>query len=470
MSADRLLIRGGVVLSVDPDIGELPEGDVLIEDGVIAAVGPALQVEDADVIQAASHIVMPGFVDTHRHTWQAPLRNIASDWSLFHYLTGLHFGLSGHFRPEDTYAGNLLGTLEAVDAGITTLLDWSHNLKTPDHADAAIAGLRDSGARAIFAHGGGAPEWKVIPPNELPHPEDARRVREQYFSSDEGLVTMALAIRGPQFTTKEVARRDWEMANDLGLRITVHVGDGELGKTRPIEWLNDEGLLNDRTTYVHCNTLGDDELRMIADSGGTASVAADVEMQMGHGWPATGRLMDAGIRPSLSIDVCSSTGGSMFSLMRSALGMQRALDNAALDAAGGTLSGGERLRLSCRDVIEFATIEGARACGLDHKVGSLTPGKAADVILIRTDTLGMTPLNHPAGALVYNAHIGLVDTVLIGGKVVKRGGVLVEADAERAKRLALETREHLLDEALKNPSISDIAVGGSWIPRMEATV
>lgn len=160
----------------------------------------------------------------------------------------------------------------------------------------------------------------------------------------------------------------------------------------------------------------------------------------------------------------------MFSLMRSALGMQRALDNAALDEAGGTLSGGEQLRLSCRDVIEFATIEGARAAGLDHRIGSLTPGKDADVILIRTDTIGMTPLNYPAGAIVYNAHIGLVDTVLIAGEVVKRDGLLAQADAARARRLALETREHLLDEALKNPTISDIALGGDWIPKVEAPV
>jgi 5-methylthioadenosine/S-adenosylhomocysteine deaminase len=150
-----------------------------------------------------------------------------------------------------------------------------------------------------------------VPPNELPHPDDARRVRSEHFSCDDALVTMALAIRGPQFTTREVARHDWALANDLDLRITVHVGDGEFGKTGPISWLASEGLLNDRTTYVHCNTLTDDELRLIADSGGTASVAADVEMQMGHGWPATGGLLEVGVRPSLSIDVCSSIGGSM---------------------------------------------------------------------------------------------------------------------------------------------------------------
>jgi 5-methylthioadenosine/S-adenosylhomocysteine deaminase len=158
MATDRVLIRNGHVVSVDPEIGDLPSGDVLIEGSTIAAVGPGLEAGGCEVIDATDCIVIPGFVDTHRHTWQAPLRNIAADWSLFHYLAGLHPGLSGHFRPEDTYAGNLLGAVEAVDAGITTLLDWSHNLKTPQHSDAAIAGLRDAGGRAIFAHGGGAPE------------------------------------------------------------------------------------------------------------------------------------------------------------------------------------------------------------------------------------------------------------------------------------------------------------------------
>jgi 5-methylthioadenosine/S-adenosylhomocysteine deaminase len=466
MASQRLLVANGYVVSVDPEIGDLASGDVLIEGSTISAVGPDLQAGDCEVIDATDCIVIPGFVDTHRHTWQAPLRNIAADWSLFHYLAGLHSGLSGHFRPEDTYAGNLLGAVEAVDAGITTLLDWSHNLKTPQHADAAIAGLRDAGGRAIFAHGGGALEWQVVPPNELPHPDDARRVRAEHFSSDDAPVTMALAIRGPQFTTRAVARHDWALANDLDLRITVHVGDGEFGKTGPISWLASEGLLNDRTTYVHCNTLTDDELRLIADSGGTASVAADVEMQMGHGWPATGRLLEVGVRPSLSIDVCSSIGGSMFSLMRTVLGTQRALDNAAADAAG-IPAGSEAPRVTCRDVLEFATIEGARACGLEDRVGSLTPGKQADVVIVRADGVAMRPLNNAVGALVYNAHVGLVDTVLVAGRAVKRNGVLLDDAGARARRLAEETRDHLLDEALKDPKISDIALGGMWFPEME---
>jgi cytosine/adenosine deaminase-related metal-dependent hydrolase len=467
MPSQRLLIRNATVISVDPEIGDLSNADVLVEDGAIAAVAPGLPVEDAEVIDATDCIVMPGFVDSHRHTWQAPLRNIASDWSLLHYLAGLHSGLSGHFRPQDTYAGNFHGSLEAIDAGITTMLDWSHNLKTPEHADAAIAGLKDAGGRSIFAHGGGAEGWSPVPENPNPHPQDVRRIRHEYFSSDDGLLTMALALRGPQFTTKEVARQDWALAGELDVPITVHVGDGDFGRTGPLRWMHAEGLMNDRTTYVHCNTLGDDELELIADTGGSASIAADVEIQMGHGWPATGRLLAVGVRPSLSIDVCSSTGGSMFALMRTALGVQRGLDNAAADEAGMPL-GSVAPKVTCRDVIEFATIEGARACGLGDRTGSLTPGKRADIIILRADGIGMTPLNNPTGALVYNAHNGLIDTVIVDGKIRKRGGVLLGDGAARSRRLAEETRDYLTNEALNDPHISDITLGGTWFPTLAA--
>lgn len=468
MSNQRKLIRGGTVITVDRAIGDLQTGDVLIEDGVITAVAPSIEASgDVEVIDATGHIVLPGFIDTHRHTWQAPVRNIGSDWSLFHYLAGIHTGLSKHYRPEDTYAGNLLGTAEALDAGVTTLLDWSHNLATPDHADGAIAGLRDSGARTVFAHGGGAAGWSPVPGNTTPHPaDDVRRVREQYFSSQDGLSTMAIAIRGPQFTTEEVALHDWAIARELDLRVTVHVGDGELGKTRPIEWMKANGLLDDRTTYVHCNTLGDDELAMIAASGGTASIASIVEMQMGHGWPATGRLMEAGVRPSFSVDVCSAVGTDMFSQMRTTLVTQHAIDNAALEASGGTLSGGELLKISSRDVLEFATIEGARACGLDSVTGSITPGKQADILLLKADGLGMFPLNNPVAAVVYNAHPGLVDTILVAGRVVKRDGRMVDFDLDRAKALVNATREHLLNKAADDTGISDCSFDGTWIPRV----
>jgi len=459
--ADRTLIEAGTVLTMDPELGVLEPGQILVEDGKIAAVGSDLGVSDAEVISMPEAIALPGFVDTHRHTWQAPLRLLASDWTLGHYLMGIHSGFSKHFRPEDTYAGNLIGTLEALDSGITTLLDWSHNLATPDHTDAAIEGLKDSGARAIFAHGSGAEQWSNLP-SPVPHSDDVKRLREQFFSSDDQLVTLAMALRGPQFATKEATLQDYRLAKEVGTRITVHVGDGEWGKSRPIEWLRDNDLLADDVTYVHCNTLGDDELQMIADSGGTASVAADVELQMGHGWPATGRLLDHGIRPSLSIDVCSSNGGDMFGAMRSTIASQRGRDNGAAEEAGIALV--EQLRLSCKDVVEFATVQGARACGLDDKVGSLTPGKQADLILISTDTLSLTPMNNPWGAIVYAAHPGNVDTVMVGGRIVKRDGKLLDADVEHVRRLALETRDYLLAQAPDDPAIADAKLGGDWTP------
>ena len=452
--ARRTLIKGGTVISVDPAVGDFETGDVLIENGAIAAVGANLEAGDAEIIDATDRIVMPGLIDTHRHTWQALFRNIGSDWTLAHYFTGLHGTMSQLYRPEDTYAGNLIGTLEALDGGITTLLDWSHNLNTPEHSDAAIAALQETRSRVIFAHGCGFAHW--APVSSLAHDEDIRRVADQYFSSDDQLVTLAMAPRGNQFATLEVTEHDYKLAQELSIRITCHAGDGEWGKGRPIAQLHERGLLDSTQTYVHCNSLADDELAMMADAGCTASISPDIELQMGHGWPATGRLLEAGVRPSLSIDVCCSNGGHLFGTIRATIGTQRGFDQAA---AGGGLT---ELRLTCRDVLEFATIEGARAVGMDSKIGSLTPGKRADVILLRTDNFGMTPLNNPVGAVVYNAHPGLVDTVLVDGEVVKRDGTLVGVDVARVRRLAVESRDDILRRA---DGANGARLGGDWIPK-----
>jgi 5-methylthioadenosine/S-adenosylhomocysteine deaminase len=212
-------------------------------------------------------------------------------------------------------------------------------------------------------------------------------------------------------------------------------------------------------TFVHCNSLADDELAMMADAGASASVSPDIELQMGHGWPATGRLLDAGIRPSLSIDVCASNGGHLFGTMRATIGTERGFDNAQARERGE--SSVSRMELTCRDVLEFATIEGARACGMDRRIGSLTPGKRADVIVVRADSFGMTPLNNPVGAFVYNAHPGLVDTVLVDGEVVKRDGVLLGVDAARVRRLAIESRDDIMRRA---DGQAGARIGGDWIP------
>ena len=460
MPESRLLIRCGTVVTLDPDIGQLESAEILVERDAIAAIGTDLGVSDAEVIEAPRSVAIPGFVDTHRHTWQAVIRGIAADWVHGHYMTGIHNGLSQHFRPEDTYAGNLLGTLEALNSGITTLVDWSHNLATPDHADAAVQALFDSGSRAVFAHGGGAPQWRD-PPSAVPHPDDARRVRDTYFTGDDQLVTMAMALRGPQFTTKQVSLDDFGLARDLGLRITVHVGDGEWGRSRPIEWCRDNDLLGDDITYVHCNTLADDELAMIAGSGGSASVAAPLELSMGHGYPATGRLLAVGVRPSLSIDVCTMVGGDMFSAMRATLMDDRARRHHLAAEQGRTV---ETLIPSTLDALEFATIEGARATGLGDRTGTLTPGKKADIVLISTDDPGMFPVNNPVGTLVYAGHPGVVDTVLVGGRVVKQAGKLVGHDMTALRARAEASRDRLFERTRLDPTVGDARPGGVWFP------
>jgi 5-methylthioadenosine/S-adenosylhomocysteine deaminase len=457
--AARKLIKGGTVISVDRTIGDLyPAGDVLIEGSKIAEVAPLIEVADAEVIDAADCLVMPGLVDTHRHTWQSLFRNIGSDWTLAHYFTGLHGTLSEQYGPEDTYAANLLGVLEALDSGITTLLDWSHNLATPAHSDAAIDAHCDSGARVVFGHGASYRHW--LPVSSLEHPaDDVRRLRAERFSSNDQLVTLCLAPRGNQFSTMEVTEHDWALADELALRISCHFGDGEWGKGRPIEKLAERNLLGPQMTFVHCNTLADDELALMATHGVSASVSPDIELQMGHGWPATGRLLDVGIRPSLSIDVCSSNGGHMFGTMRATIGTERGFDNERARQEGKPSV--DQMELTCRDVLEFATIEGARACGLDSHIGSLSPGKRADVIIVRADTFGMTPLNNPVGQFVYNAHPGLVDTVLVDGKIVKRAGAMVDVDVTRVRQLAIDARDNILVRAAGK---NGVCLGGDWIP------
>jgi 5-methylthioadenosine/S-adenosylhomocysteine deaminase len=454
----RRLIKNGTVVSLDPQVGDFPHADVLIEDDRIAAVGPDLGYVDAEIIDATGHVVMPGLIDTHRHTWQAFLRGIAADWTLGQYMTGLHLGLSGFFTADDTYAGNFVGAVEALDSGITTLLDWSHNVNVPEQSDAAVTALQDAGIRAVFAHGGGADMYQV--PSVVPHDQDIRRVRDQYFASDEGsLVTMAMALRGPQFATVDITEDDLALARELGLAVTMHAGDGEWGRSGPVRRLHARGLLGPDITYVHCNTLGDDELQLIADSGGMASIAPDIEMQMGHGWPATGRLMAVGIRPSLSIDTCVSNGGHMFGTMRVALATQRAIDNSEPGA-----SDRPAVSLTSQDVLSFATVDGARVCGLAERVGSLTPGKQADILLVRGDTLTLAPLNNPIGQIVYAAHPGLVETILVAGTVVKRGGTLVGDLGKRACRLATEHRDALFERACRSEKLADARVGGDWQP------
>ncbi len=440
MSSQRLFVRNGFVVSMDPAVGEIPNGDVLVEDGVIVEVGRGLEVGDAEEIDATGMIVLPGFVDTHRHTWQTPVRGVLPCCTLDHYFAVMLGSVGGHYRPEDVHIGDYAGALEALNAGITTMLDWSHINNTPDHADAAIQGLQDAGIRAVYAHGmptGG--EWWSL--SELEHPEDIRRIRDTYFSSDDGLLTLAMAARQPGNVTADVAKHDWALARDLGIMISVHVGMRlhNLHYT-PVKDMHDLGLMGPDVCYIHMTDLTDEELDFIAETGGRASVAPYVEMLMGHGRPPTGKLLQRGVRPSLSVDVVSSVPGEMFTQMRTALVYDRILE--FTDTPDDAFAP----KLTHRDVLEFATVDGARACGLDEKVGSLTPGKQGDVVLLKVDAINTAPVVDPIGSVVIFSDTSNVDSVFVAGTAVKRNGQLVGHDLNGVFRKLDESRNHILGE------------------------
>ena len=447
--ANRTLLQNGIVITVDRQLGNFWRADVLIEGTKIAAVGPDLGATDAEVIDASNMIVMPGLIDTHRHLWEGIFRNVSVDGILANYFPDVLGVLAPKYRPEDAYAGNLIGALGAIDSGITTLLDWSHIQNTPEHADATIHALQDSGIRAVFAYGNpntSLSDWWFN--SSLNHPEDVKRLKPKYFSSDDQLVTLALAPRGPCWTTMEVVRHDWALARELNIPITVHVGVGENGMWGGIKQMYEEGLLASDTTYIHCCTLTDDELKYIVDTGGQFSIATAVEMQMQHGMPPIDRILRLGSSLSLSVDVETNVPGDMFTQMRAAFQLQRALFNQRA-LYGGSFEG-ENL-LTARQALEFATIEGARANWLDHKTGSLTPGKEADIIMLSADRLNVFPLNDPIGAVVAGADTGNVDSVFIAGKAMKRNGQLLNADLNRARQLATESRDHVVAQANFTP-------------------
>ncbi|MBX6723782.1 MAG: amidohydrolase family protein, partial [Dactylosporangium sp.] len=390
----------------DPDLGDFAPGDVLIEDDRILSVGYDLDA-DAEVIDVTGRIVIPGFVDTHRHTWEAALRGCAPNATLDDYFVEILDSFAPLYRPEDVYASNLAGALECLNAGITTLVDWSHINNTPEHPDAAIQGLQEAGIRAQYAYGSAntslAAYWFdstiAIPA------EDVRRVRDTYFSSDSGLLTMALATRGPGFCVDDVVRAEWRLARELGLPITVHVAMGRLaGRFGMVKRLHDLGLLGPDTTYIHCCYFTDEEWQLVADSGGTISIAPQVEVQMGHGWPPVVKAMKYGLRPSLSIDVVTTVPGDMFTQIRAAFGAERARANAVFWEANEPASG----LLTARQMLEMATINGAHVAGLEDRTGSLTPGKKADVVVIDATALNMAPVHDPVSAVTLCADVSNV--------------------------------------------------------------
>jgi 5-methylthioadenosine/S-adenosylhomocysteine deaminase len=448
----KTLITNGIVLTLDKNVGNFYRANVLIEGAKIAAISPDLTAEGAEVIDASDMIVMPGFVDTHRHVREGILRNIGTDIPLegeASYQSFILNTLAPVFRPEDAYIGNLVGLYSAIDAGITTVLDWSHIQATREHGDAVIKALQECGLRAVFAYG--YPWWKDPDENQDGWIRD---IAKQYFSSKDQLLTLAVAPAGPEFTSLDIAQAQFALAREIGARITVHVGVGTAGKYGKLAEMGKKGLLRDDTTYVHCTTLSDEEIGMIADTGGTISISAPTEMMMGHGMPPIQKFLDHGLRPSLSVDAETNMPNDMFTQMRTVNSLQRSM----IFEKKLARKGGLPAFLTARDVLEFATIEGARANGLLDKTGTLTPGKQADLIMLRADLPNILPINDPISAVTWGMDTSNVDSVFVAGKALKRDGKLLNVDLGRLMQKAYHARDYVIAKSgVKIPTIQERA-------------
>ena len=434
----RILLKGGVVLTFDAATGDFEKADVLIEGKKIVAVQPNISAT-ATVIDASNMIVLPGFIDSHHHCYQGALRNIQTNGLLDDYSRDIVGEATPFYRPEDAYAGELISAVRALDAGITTVMDISQVSNSPEHSDACIKGLQDGGIRAVFAYARGfGPKAQ--------YPQDIERLQKRYFSSADQLLTLAM---GTQLTQEQ-----WAVARKVGVRIFTHVV-GRAACDTILKW-GQAGLMRADNVYIHATSASAEFMRKTADSGGSVSIAAPIEMTMRHGMPPLQLALDNGIRPSLSSDVETTMAADMFTQMRSVFTLQRAFVNERAIAGEKNLPA----MLTAREVIGFATVEGAKCTGLDRKVGTLTPGKEADVVMLRTDLPNVLPFNNAYGAIVAHMDTSNVDTVLVAGKVMKRAGKLIGVDMKHIAQLADRSRNYIVGKTGWPRSVLDTSRAG----------
>ena len=423
----RILLKGGTIVSMDPRLGDLAKGDLLIEGTKIAAVSPEIDSAGAQVIDALDTIIVPGFVDCHRHSWEAQLRRInPNSPTLADYMNATHLSFAKAYRPQDHYVGNYLTAMGCIDAGITCVIDNSHNSRSAAHSDAAIEALFDSGIRAVHASGPpGAGEW------DHQWPADLERLQNKYFSSTDQLVTLRMF--------SGLSRENWAVARKLGLRITTEFQGPQMAAM--LDPLAADKLVGPDNTFNHCGALPEKTWQILVDTGANLNVCprSDAQYALGEGICALQHAWDHGIKPGLSVDNETSYSADMFMEMRVALYLQRAM------AQNRKFSGDQNppKPLTVRDVLYCATTGGAHCAGLDDKIGSLTPGKEADVLMIRTDDINLYPSNNAVGTTVQAAERSNVDTVIIGGRVRKYRGQVVGLDMMSLKAMVEESRTHL---------------------------
>lgn len=447
----RTLIKSATIISMDDAIGDLATGDVLVEGSRIASVRPSIDLGsgagETEIVDGKDRIVIPGLINAHMHTWQTGLRGYAANWTLLEYFRRMHAGLATVFQPEDIHIATLVGALNQINCGTTTLVDWCHNNPTPDHTDAAVRGLVESGIRAAFFHGSPKPEPKPGEPHfsEVPHPRrEIERLLAGPLADRDGLVTLGLAILGPHYSTLDVAMHDFRMARELKLIASMHQGGGPAKTPGGWEKLIEAGLVGAGLNIVHGNDLPDDLLDPMVDLGVSFSVTPENEMIQGHGFPITGRLLKRGVRPTIGIDLESILSGDLFSAARVALSMQRSLDNAEQRKASGSIPA--TTTIPVREALRWITTEGARMLGRENQLGSLTPGKLADLVIINASDLNLHPVHDPVATVVMQTSLANIESVMIGGVWKKRNGRLLAEGLETKKELLAQSGRRLVQD------------------------
>ncbi|MFJ6658447.1 amidohydrolase family protein [Streptomyces sp. NPDC091377] len=436
----RVLFSGGTVVTMDPALGVIDGGDLLVEGDTITAVGRGLDAGDgAVVVDVGGAILVPGFVDTHRHAWQTQLRRIMPDVDdLGGYVTATLAGHARVYRPEDMYTGTRLAALSAIDSGITTMLDFSHNSRTREHTDAAIEALLATGIRGVHASmGPHFGDW------DRQWPGDLARVKDRYFSSDDQLLTLRLAalatdeIAGPLLAYGPGLART---AQELGIGVSVDAVFGTASSEAVLRWAANN-VLGPDVTLIHATGLTSDAWRAVGETGTTVALAPTSDAQIGleTAIPAVDEALAAGVRPGLSIDVEVALAGDMFTQMRALHAIQRMR---AVNAAYGTDR--QPARITTRDVLDFATLQGARTNGLAGLTGSLTPGKKADLLVVQAEDLNNMPLNDPIGTVVLGSDARNISAVLIDGEPRKWDGRVLDVDLAALRAEVHASRAHLL--------------------------
>lgn len=462
---NRTLIKGGHVVTMDPTIGVLETGDVLIEDNLILAVGANLDAPDAVVIDATDRLVIPGMVDTHRHTWQTQMRAICSDMTISGYMNTLRMAISPNYTAEDVYIGNLVGALEAIDAGVTTVLDFSHCNNSPGHAEGALTGLLESGIRGVFCYG----FFDSNPPvqgfdTHSDRVADYKRLVTQ--NRDQDLITFGVSVNELGLVPFSQTEAEIAAARETGGLIAFHTACFfGTPLSNGIKDLHRAGLLGPDQVHIHAVALDELEWEYLGKAGTKVSIAAETEMNMGMGWPQMENCRKNDIKPTLSCDIISLNSGSLVPQMRLAIAAERHAQNEPINLSGEMPAS---LQTSVMDVLEWVTINGAEACGLGDVTGSLTPGKRADVVIAgNKETFTGQPAINPVGSLIFQSTPQDIRDVFIDGRHVKKDGKLVGFDlADLFQRSNASTTE-ILRKVHKDFPVLPPAIEGSKFAERE---